>query len=294
MSNIKVSVVLPCYNVSEYIDKCMDSLLNQTLKDIEFIFVDDCSTDDTYNQIKKYKDPRIKLIHHEVNKYTAEARNTGMDNATGEYIAFIDPDDYVEYDFLEKLYSLAKKYDADIAKGILRSIPKNTIRSANKAINQNKFNFHFMHFTAIYRRSMIEQHKIRFFIDVICAQFPMIYYANKIVTCEDAIYNYVSRPGSCIHSKFTIDKWQKLNIKGAVSTLNFINTHGMKKEDYILVASTLILNLYQYGYIRLSDKDKQIAKPLLNRYLDDFWNNIKYKDNVKFNTLFFKTRLKYA
>ena len=103
----KVSVILPCYNVSEYIDKCMDSLLNQTLSDVEFIFVDDCSTDDTYNQIKKYTDPRIKLIHHEVNRYTAEARNTGIDNATGEYLAFVDPDDYLDYIFLEKLYNLS-------------------------------------------------------------------------------------------------------------------------------------------------------------------------------------------
>ena len=57
-------------------------------------------------QIKKYTDPRIKLIHHEVNRYTAEARNTGIDNATGEYLAFVDPDDYLDYTFLEKLYNL--------------------------------------------------------------------------------------------------------------------------------------------------------------------------------------------
>lgn len=290
----KVSVILPCYNVSPYIDKCIDSLLNQTLKDVEFIFIDDCSTDDTYEQIKKYTDPRIKLIHHEVNKYTAEARNTGIINATGEYLSFIDPDDYINYDFLEKLYNLAKANDADIAKGIYRIMPANKITSKNKLINKNKFNFHFMHASAIYRKEMIDKYNIRFFIDVICGQFPMVYYANKVVTCENAIYNYVKRPNSCITSGFTIEKWQKLNIKGAITTLDFINKHGMKKEDYLLVASTLILNLYQYGYNQLSKEDKIIAKPSLNRYLDDFWDNIKYKDDSEFNSLYFKTRLKYV
>ena len=96
----KVSVILPVYNVEKYIDKCIQSLLNQTLKDVEFIFVDDCSPDKSVDIIKKYNDPRIKLVQHEVNKYTAEARNTGVKNATGEYIAFVDPDDYIDNNFL--------------------------------------------------------------------------------------------------------------------------------------------------------------------------------------------------
>lgn len=290
----KVSVILPCYNVSEYIDKCMDSLLNQTLSDVEFIFVDDCSTDNTYNQIKKYTDPRIKLIHHKVNRYTAEARNTGINNATGEYLAFIDPDDYIEYDFLEKLYDLAKMNNADIAKGIMRYIPSGKLVSKNQAINQNKYNFHFMHQTAIYKKEMIDKHHIRFYVDVICGQFPMIYYANKIVTCEDAIYNYVIRPNSCITSGFTIEKWQKLNLKGAILTLDFINKHGILKNDCVKILYPFLLRLSTYGYKRLSKKDKIKAKPILNSYLDNFWNNILYKDNEKFNKHFFEMRIKYA
>lgn len=290
----KVSVILPCYNVSPYIDKCINSLLNQTLNDIELIFVDDCSTDDTYDKIEKYKDHRIKLIRHEVNKYTAEARNTGIDNAIGEYLAFVDPDDYVEKDFLEKLYTLAKNNDADIAKGVIRYIPSRKIISKNLAINKNKFNFHFMLFTAIYKREMINKYNIRFYIDVICGQFPMVYYANKIVTCEDAIYNYVKRPNSCITSGFTIEKWQKLNIKGAICTLDFINAYPINEQDCVSILYPFLLRLSQYGYSKLSKQDKIKAKPLLNRYFDDFWNNIKYKNNTKFNTLFFNTRLKYA
>lgn len=290
----KVSVILPCYNVSKYIDKCMDSLLNQTLSDVEFIFVDDCSTDDTYNQIKKYTDPRIKLIHHEVNKYTAEARNTGIDNATGEYLAFVDPDDYLDYTFLEKLYNLAKQNNADIAKGVMRYIPSKKIVSKNAAIKKNKFHFHFMHQTALYKREMINKYHIRYYIDVICGQFPMIYYANKVITCEDAVYNYVIRPNSCITSGFSIEKWQKLNIKGAICTLDFINKHSISKEDCINILYPFILRLSTYGYNKLSKENKIKAKSILNNYFDDFWNNIKYKDNAKFNKHFFEMRIKYA
>lgn len=289
----KVSVILPVYNVAEYLPKCVEALLNQTLSDIEIIFVDDCSPDNSADIIKFYTDPRIKLVRHKVNKYTAEARNSGLKIATGEYISFMDPDDWPEKDFLEKLYILAKEKNADIAKGVMRFMPSNKIRSRNKAIETNKFNFHFMMQSAIYRRELIEKHNIRFSIDVICGQFPMVYYANKIVTREDAIYNYLKRPGSCINQTFSVDKWQKLNIKGVEKTLSFINTHEITEENYILVA-TFLLGLCQYGYIRLSKEDQITSKESLNKHLDNFWNNLLYKNNSEFNTLYFNTRLKYV
>ena len=290
----KVSVILPCYNVSQYIDKCIESLLNQTLQDVEFIFVDDCSTDDTYNKILQYNDNRIKVIHHKVNKYTAEARNTGVKNAIGEYISFIDPDDYIESNFLERLYTLAKNNNADIAKGIIRYIPKGKIISKNIGINKNKYNFTFMMLTAIYKRELFIKHNIEFFIDTICGQFPLVHFANKVVTCEDAIYNYVVRPGSCITSGFSIEKWQKLNIKGAEFVLDFTNAYNIDEESCISCIYPFILRLSTYGYNKLSKENKIIAKPILNKYFDNFWNNIQYKDNIKFNKYFFNMRLQYA
>ena len=103
----KVYVILPVYNVAQYIDKCIQSLLAQTLKDVEFIFVDDCSPDNSVDIIKSYTDPRIKILQHDINKYTAEARNTGLKASSGEYIAFIDPDDYVDPEFIQELLSAA-------------------------------------------------------------------------------------------------------------------------------------------------------------------------------------------
>lgn len=290
----KISVVLPCYNVSKYIDKCIESLLCQTLEDIEFIFVDDCSPDDTYDRITQYKDDRIKIIRHEANRYTAEARNTGIKNATGEYISFIDPDDYIEPDFLEKLYTLAKNNNADIAKGIIRYVPSGKTISKNIRINKNKYNFTFMMLTGIYKRELFIKNHIEFFIDTICGQFPLVHFANKVVTCEDAIYNYVIRPGSCITSGFSIEKWQKLNIKGAKFVLDFTNAYKIDEVSCLYSIYPFILRLSVYGYNKLSKENKQIAKPQLNKFFDDFWNNIRYKDSSKFNKLFFNMRLRYA
>ncbi|WP_300365681.1 glycosyltransferase family 2 protein, partial [Brachyspira sp.] len=113
---IKVSVVLPIYNVEKYLAKCLDSVINQTLKEIEIICVNDCSTDSSENIIKEYikKDNRIKLINHNENQGLGFARNSGFNNSNSDYIVFIDSDDFISYDYVENLYDTAIKYDADI------------------------------------------------------------------------------------------------------------------------------------------------------------------------------------
>ncbi len=113
---IKVSIIVPVYNVELYLRECLDSIINQTLKDIEIICVDDCSTDNSYIILDEYskKDSRIKLLKHNVNKGLGPARNTGINVAQGEYIGFIDSDDYISLDYFENLYNTAKKYNSDI------------------------------------------------------------------------------------------------------------------------------------------------------------------------------------
>ena len=107
----KVSVIVPVYNAEDYIEKCLDSLINQSLKDIEIIVVDDGSTDDTYKVVSKYKE-KIKLIKQK-NGGVASARNKGLSVAEGEYIAFVDSDDWVELDMFSKLYNKAIENDYD-------------------------------------------------------------------------------------------------------------------------------------------------------------------------------------
>ena len=115
MKVIKVSVVIPVYNAKDYLQDCIKSLLSQTLVDCEFIFVNDGSTDNSLEIIQKYQeeDNRIKLISQE-NKGIAEARNAGIEIASGEYIGFLDNDDFVKIDFFENLYKNAIENNLDI------------------------------------------------------------------------------------------------------------------------------------------------------------------------------------
>src|SRR5574344_1424030 len=112
MENPKVSIIVPIYNVEKYLDRCMESLLNQTLKDIEIIMVDDGSPDNCPKMCDEYakRDKRVKVIHKK-NGGLGYARNSGLDIATGEYVAFVDSDDYVDVNMYETLYNFAKDND---------------------------------------------------------------------------------------------------------------------------------------------------------------------------------------
>lgn len=110
---IKVSVIVPIYNSSLYLRKCLDSLVNQTLKDMEFILINDGSTDDSEKIIKTYKDKRIKYFKQE-NSGIGKTRNKGIKEARGEYIGFLDSDDYIEPNTYLNMYNEAKKRNLDI------------------------------------------------------------------------------------------------------------------------------------------------------------------------------------
>ena len=114
----KISIIVPCYNVEKYLEKCLDSLINQTLRDIEIICVNDGSNDLTPDILKRYaaSDKRIQIINRE-NGGLSAARNTGLVHAQGEFVAYVDSDDWVDLNFYEKLYNSAKKYNAEIAVG---------------------------------------------------------------------------------------------------------------------------------------------------------------------------------
>ena len=113
---VKVSVIVPVYNVEKYIEKCLESLVNQTLKDIEIIVVNDGSPDNSQKIIDKYvqKYPKKIKSYIKENGGQGSARNFGLQKAEGEYIGYVDSDDYVELDMYEKLYNKAKKENLDI------------------------------------------------------------------------------------------------------------------------------------------------------------------------------------
>lgn len=114
----KVSVIVPIYNVGRFIRRCAESLLSQTLEDVEFLFVNDCTQDDSLNILKecvtRYPNRNVRIIEHEVNKGLPAARNTGLEAATGDYIFHCDSDDYVESTMLADLYGKVLADNADI------------------------------------------------------------------------------------------------------------------------------------------------------------------------------------
>lgn len=120
MCNIKVSVIIPIYNVEHFIEHCVITLMRQTLDDVEYIFVNDAATDNSMEVLKttlgKFPErlSQVKIIEHKQNKGLPAARNTGLSFATGEYIYHCDSDDYMELDALERMYITAKQKNADI------------------------------------------------------------------------------------------------------------------------------------------------------------------------------------
>lgn len=117
-SNIAITVIVPVYNVERYLDECMQSLLGQTLKSMEIILVDDCSPDGSGAICDRYAQqyPNVRVIHKAVNEGPGFARNTGLESARGDYVAFLDADDIVEPDTYRKAYEFAKREDLDMAR----------------------------------------------------------------------------------------------------------------------------------------------------------------------------------
>lgn len=128
-----VTVIVPTYNTSKYIKKCIDSILNQTFKNIELIVIDDGSTDNTKDIIKKIDDKRLKYIYKE-NGGVSSARNLGIDLSTGNYIMFVDSDDYIDKDFIEVVHNYAIKTECDIVRCGYRNVSLD-----GKVINEVKY-----------------------------------------------------------------------------------------------------------------------------------------------------------
>ena len=204
----KVSVIIPIYNTAPYLPRCLDSLLAQTLDDIELICIDDCSTDNSLSVLTHYsqKDPRIKLIINKKHKGVSFSRNEAIKTADGEYIGFVDSDDYVDFDFYEKLYLAAHYDNADIAKGDLREVfPDGKVRTypVNESILKyhNKLCFNLSFTTGIYRKALLLKHNHFFNIKLIHTEDLVwlnkaVISANKVAVITDVFYYYIRRGDS--------------------------------------------------------------------------------------------------
>lgn len=217
-----ISVIVPVYNVKDYVGRCLDSICNQTYTNLEIIVIDDGSVDGSGEFCDAYaqKDARIKVLHYE-NGGLSAARNRGLDMATGEFIGFVDSDDWIDTDMYEFLYKLLKTEEADISicshylektdktkvkyssDKLLGLIPRDAIRLL---VEDNIIrNFAW---DKLYRRSLFEGLRFpqgRYFEDM-AVMYRIFYRARKIVMKGYPKYHYMIREDSITGSKYNSEK----------------------------------------------------------------------------------------
>ena len=226
----KISIIVPIYNTEKYLDKSIQSLINQTFKDIEIILVNDGSTDNSRNicEYFKIKDKRIKVINKE-NGGPGSARNKGIEIANGEYIAFMDSDDYVEVDMYETMYNRINEYNCDIVVCQVNMVDEQgniVLAKDNKNVNGNiehgedaiKRYLKYGRWgpcDKLYKRELFEN--VNFIEGITCEEdniviIPILSKATKIVTIDNYFYNYVIRHNSTTNSKFSIKNFDSIYV----------------------------------------------------------------------------------
>ncbi|MBQ3039774.1 MAG: glycosyltransferase family 2 protein [Alphaproteobacteria bacterium] len=283
----KVSVIVPCYNVSPYIERCLDSLVNQTLKDIEIICVDDCSTDSTLEKLECYeaKESRVKLIKLTKNSGVAIARNAGIDIATGEYIGFVDPDDYVDLDYYEKLYNQAQVTGSDVTVANIKELHLNgSVKLFTKwlqSVGRNKLEFNYTLWCAIYKTEFIRKNKIYNPAGVITSQDTVFVIkcavlANKIAIIPDTYYNYI-RVEDSLSSEYLSDIKLESKVKAANLIIDFLNDQDISPDAYAQACLPMFLFIAVYAFIRTTKYDSRMY--LMSAALD-LYSKMKYKQAV--------------
>ena len=201
--NPKLSIVIPCYNVEKYLDRCIESIVKQTIKDIEIILVNDNSSDLTAEICDKWtkKDSRIKVVHKSQNEGLGMACNSGIDLAIGEYIAFCDSDDYVDSDMYKSMYNAAKEYNADAVFTGIKSVdqsgnisPMNDYPELKIVSNSKDMHSFIKDMIASAPEDTIERHiamsaKIVLYKRNIINDNKLRFVSERKLICEDLIWN---------------------------------------------------------------------------------------------------------
>lgn len=221
MKDTKITIVVPIYNAEKYIRRCVDSIIAQSYKNLEVLLMDDGSTDGTPAILDEYagRDDRVKAIHKE-NTGHANSRNCGLMQATGEFITFMDCDDYMHPDFIEKMYGAICEDDSDIACCSFRYVdeegkelgwrtPVLERKGVSGADAQREFlltfNIEGFSWNKLVRRSIMMEHELRYaedqkaFVDMLL-WYRFISFSGKVSFVPDKLYDYYQMPGSVVHT----------------------------------------------------------------------------------------------
>lgn len=244
--NKKISVIVAVYNTEKYLDRCIESLLNQTYKNMELVIVEDCSTDSSRKLLKKYKgNKNIKVFYNRENRGLSYSRNYGLKKSTGDFIGYIDSDDYVEPDYYEKLMSSIKDNKSDIAICDIKLVDEQTNKIQRCKCYANDFDvcsvvnngFAASACNKLFKRKNIEKYpfaegKVNEDIAVV---IPTVIQAKKI-SYADTCYFYVQRGGSIQNSRFSNKRFDIFD--GVKTTLERIKN----EKDYEFYKNAIVYN----------------------------------------------------
>jgi len=295
----RISIVVPMYNVQNYIERCLDSISNQTYHNIEIILVDDGSTDNTRLIVKEYleKDERIVSVHIE-NGGVSNARNVGLSYVTGQWFTFIDADDWVEPDYVEVLLRNASLFQCDVSGGTFireynykmghdkSSCEVRVLDSSEECIHNficSGLSLNGICTTKLYRSEKFLS--IRFDSNLKVNEDCMYVYhvlknCTRACVSSEVIYHWFMREDSACHKKPTKPDFSAANV--------FLNL--MEKTEYLHdeeVITTLKVDyfknvLHTLLYVNVDRNQKEIREVLerLNLWIKDVWGSISKKEKV--------------
>ena len=285
-----ISIIVPIYNAEKYLNKCIDSLVNQTKKELEFILVNDGSTDSSEDIIKSYKDKRIKYFKNK-NQGIGKTRNFGIDKATGKYLMFLDSDDYLDINACEKLYNKAIKEKSDLVvfdfyrvEETLKEVTINNFKSSSLKENPNLLlDINLGPCNKLIKRELIDKSNTRFNEELKYEDTPfvteIIKNANKISKLNEYLHYYVIHS----NSETTVRDERVFDI---IKIIDIIREQ-YKNEKYIedVINKLTVRTLTNYTIQQRVQKDIKVGMKFIDEAFSYMKKNIpNYKNNKYYET----------
>ena len=274
MNTPLISIIVPVYNVEKYLNRCLNCIVNQSYKNLEIMLIDDGSADGSIEICKKYKskDDRIVVIHQE-NSGVSVARNKGLDLCKGEYIAFVDSDDWVENDYIESMFHLAIKHNAGIAMCRFCEEPSGNSRYLNDGSVQvysaerfdfdRKRNFMAVVWCALFERSVLNN--LYFDTDIYFGEDTLfvgkaIKNSGRIVILNRYLYHYRINDSSLSKGAFDEKKYTVLKALDELRLCYKDNKYAYKTllNDYIVQILIILSRISGNPYYREHYKKKPV------------------------------------
>ena len=298
-SRVDISIIVPIYNASKYIGKCIDSLIGQSKKELEFILINDGSTDNTEEVIKGYNDKRIKYFKNK-NQGIGKTRNFGIDKAIGKYIMFVDSDDYIDKDMCKKMFEKAEADRLDLVvcdfynvfdnggcgEVRLLNFDKTTLKGMPCLLNK----INLAPWNKLYRRDLIINNHIRFVEGLKYEDAPFVVSAldkaNGVGKINECLNFYIIHS----NSETTIRDKRIFDIIKIVDIIrNYFKGKDYMKDEVDILTISILVN---YNIQQRMQIDKKIAMKFIDESFAYLEKNVPdYKNNKYFKKRIFLKRL---